>query len=148
LNQPQSTVAMNTPVEQVVYQHMLNNQQRAVPVLAGDGTLLGLITLADVRRSQQSDWGHETASDIMTPTDQLTTVSPGESLSDALPLLAQNDYHQLPVVQNGKLVGLLTRSHVMQYLHLREQIGVQGVGGGPPAGQTTEPAGPEHRKAG
>jgi len=41
---------------------------------------------------------------------------------DALKLMAGNDVNQLPVVANGTLQGILSRSHLMQLLHARAEL--------------------------
>jgi CBS domain-containing protein len=85
-----------------------------------DGTLLGLVTVSDLRHLRQEDWATTPVRQIMTPATALRTVTLEEDLRQAIGLLAENRYHQLPVVEHGRLVGLLNRDHVMQYLQLRQ----------------------------
>ena len=54
----------------------------------------------------------------------LVTVAPGEDLGVAIGRMAQRGVHQLPVVEDGSLLGLLTRADVMRYLHLRHELGI------------------------
>jgi Zn-dependent protease/predicted transcriptional regulator len=113
------SIAPTIPVQSLVFDHLLDGSQRAVSVQDPDGTLLGLVTLTDLRHLQQEDWGSTPVSRIMTPAATLRTVTPTEDLRHAIGLLADNRYHQLPVVENGHVVGMLNRDHVMQYLQLR-----------------------------
>jgi CBS domain-containing protein len=48
----------------------------------------------------------------------LKTVGPDTDLSTALRLLVENDVHQLPVLQNGRLMGMLARADIMRYIQL------------------------------
>jgi Predicted signal-transduction protein containing cAMP-binding and CBS domains len=41
------------------------------------------------------------------------TMPPGESMRNAAVLMSQKNLHRLPIVDNGKLVGMLTSSDVM-----------------------------------
>ena len=41
------------------------------------------------------------------------TMSPRESMRNAAILMSQKNLHRLPIVDNGKLVGMLTSSDVM-----------------------------------
>jgi CBS domain-containing protein len=95
---------------------------------------MGLVTLSDVRKVPREEWRSTPVSVVMTPVSELRTVAPDDDLRSALRILAENDYHQLPVVENGRLAGMLNRAHVMQYLHLRQRLGVQETGG--PTGPT------------
>lgn len=140
-----ASVPPTTMVDALVFHHMLNANQRAVPVLGPDGRLLGLVTLSDIRNLSQSEWNTTPVSQIMTPMAQLRTVAPGEDLRHAMQVLAENNYHQLPVLEGDRLVGMLNRGHVLQYLHLRQMMAQRG--GTPPAagaGTSTSP----HQRAG
>jgi CBS domain-containing protein len=68
--------------------------------------------------------------EIMTPADQLITVSPGDDAADALDKLTQNDIRQLPVVRGGELIGLLRRRDVIKWLQLHSEL----TGGRNPSG--------------
>jgi predicted transcriptional regulator len=60
----------------------------------------------------------------MIPVERLHVVSPQQSLNDVLPLMAGRDVNQLPVVQNGALLGILSRDAIVQYLEVRRGLGV------------------------
>lgn len=113
-------------VQDLVYEHMLSTNQRAIPVSGPDGSFVGLVTLSDVNHVPRDQWDRTSVSQIMTRTEQLQTVFPDEHLRQALQQLAENNYHQLPVLQDGRLVGMLNRAHVLQYLHIREKLADQG----------------------
>jgi Zn-dependent protease len=110
-------VPPTSPVQSLVSNHFLDASRRAVPVQGADGSLLGLVTLADLRHLAQADWPTTSVDVIMTPASKLRTVAPTDSLRQAIQLMADNRYHQLPVMDDGRLVGMLDRNHVMQYLH-------------------------------
>lgn len=116
------TAGPDMPIEALVYRHMLSANQRAVPVVSFDGSLLGLVTLADTRKAEQNEWNLVPVSRVMAPADELCTVTPDDTLQDALRILAENDYHQLPVMRDGRLVGMLDRGHVLEYLHVRQRL--------------------------
>jgi predicted transcriptional regulator len=60
----------------------------------------------------------------MIPVERLHVVSPQQRLSDVLPLMAGRDVNQLPVVQNGTPVGIVSRDAIVQYLEVRRGLGV------------------------
>jgi Zn-dependent protease/predicted transcriptional regulator len=131
-----TTVPPDMPIESLVYRHLLSENQRALPVADEDGAFLGLITLADVREVARPDWTLVPAERVMVPQDRVLSVGPDDSLRDAMRLMAENDVNQLPVLQNGRLVGMLDRSHVLQYLHVRKSVvkARERLGSGSPGG--------------
>lgn len=58
----------------------------------------------------------------MRPLNELYTVSPDTSVLDALKLMARNDVNQLPVVANGSLRGIISRSQIVQLLEIRAAL--------------------------
>jgi predicted transcriptional regulator len=58
----------------------------------------------------------------MIPADGLRTTVPDAGLRDALALMAEHNFNQLPVVANGRVVGMLNRGHVLQWIHMREML--------------------------
>jgi CBS domain-containing protein len=56
---------------------------------------------------------------IMTPVDRLLTVAPGDEAGEALRALADRDVDQVPVVENGRLVGLLRRRDILRWLQVQ-----------------------------
>ena len=105
-----------------------------LPVLAGT-TLVGIITDRDLRdafpsvaeQAEHPSRAHaETAAtrveDVMSP--QVLTVDDGASVRDAAALMQQERIGALPVLRDGHLVGIVTRSDLLRALiALAEQIG-------------------------
>jgi CBS domain-containing protein len=114
-----AAIAPTTPVQSLVFDHLLDGSHRAAAVQGPDGSLLGLVTLSDLRHLRQEDWGTTPVSEIMTPASKLSTVKPSDDLREAINLLAANRYHQLPVLEQAHMVGILDRDHVLQFLQLR-----------------------------
>lgn len=110
-------------VESFVREHVLRFGWRALPVCDGD-RLLGIVSVGDVKRVEEAGWGRTAVAEIMTK-EPLYTVSPFSDVTDALRLLTEHDVHQLPVTEGGRLVGLLTRTHLLEHLQLREELGAR-----------------------
>jgi predicted transcriptional regulator len=51
-------------------------------------------------------------------------VQPQQSLNDVLPLMAGRDINQLPVVENGVVVGILSRDAILRHLAVRHGLGL------------------------
>ncbi len=105
-------------VEELVSDHIIGSEERAFPVMSGE-ELLGLVTLADVRKIPRSQWEHGRVEQIMTPARNLITVKPGDEATTAMKILAGKDINQLPVIEEGKLIGLLSRRDIILWLQVR-----------------------------
>lgn len=121
-----TAVTPDLTAQQFVDEHLLRNGQRALPVVENFETqrLLGIVTLRDVRGLARERWPITAVSQIMTPLAQLTTVDATQPLSDAIPRLRQAGVNQLPVVRDGRLVGLLDLEAVLRLLAVRRSLGM------------------------
>jgi len=105
----------------LVETYVLGRNLRSLPVVSGD-RLVGLVTLTDVQRVPRDRWEVRTAGNAMTPLDRLVTATPRSPLQPVLQAMAERDIHQVPVIEDGRLVGVLTRNQVIQYLQLRSEL--------------------------
>ena len=90
-----------------------------------DDQLVGLITLSDIRHVPREQWGQVPVSRVMIPLNRLHVVSPQQSLNDVLPLMVSRDVNQLPVMQDGRVVGVLSRDAIMRYLEIKRSLGLE-----------------------
>lgn len=79
----------------------------AIPILNQD-QLVGMITDRDIviRGVAEKHPGSTKVEDIMS--DKLITVSPDSTSKEAAKLMAENQIRRLPVVEEGKLVGIVS----------------------------------------
>jgi Zn-dependent protease len=104
-------------VQDLVEQRLLGSSQRIFPVTSGY-RLTGLVCLADVRKLDRAVRSSKQVGDIMTPLAALSTLAPSDKASDALSRLAERGVNQLPVVENGELLGMVSREDILKWLSL------------------------------
>ena len=118
----------DTPLSEIV-ELMVRRGVRAVPVVGESSQVLGIITAGDALGHALRDRvGSETsgerttlaARDIMTRA--VLCVSETQHLLEAAQMLVHRDVEQLPVVREGRLVGLLTRDAILRALHPSSQV--------------------------
>lgn len=119
-----SFVLPGESVARLVEEIMLPGYRRAVPVV--DGRVVGIVTLSDVRAVPPERRASTTVAEIMGGRDGVRTVGLDDSLLDALEALGVGDFEQLPVVDGGRPVGLLTRGDIVRAIQVREELGVGG----------------------
>ena len=116
------SVPPDLPVDKLVEEYFLHNDQRGFPVVAAD-RLIGMVCLEDVRKLEHNVWSHRIVRDIMTPTGALIQASPQDDVQHALSLLGHGKINQIPVVDNGRVSGLIRREDILKWLSLYEHAG-------------------------
>jgi CBS domain-containing protein len=101
--------------------YLLKTGQRCFGV-EDHGRLVGLITPRDVGSIPRDRWDKATVREAMRPLQELHIVTPDTPVLDALKLMARNDVNQLPVVDNGTLQGIVSRSQLVQLLQVRSEL--------------------------
>jgi Zn-dependent protease/CBS domain-containing protein len=92
--------------------------------VAENGELEGLITLHNIRTVPQDRRNAFTVSQVMTPTDALFKAQPDEDVLTLLQRMDEGDVNQVPVMDDGRLLGVITREHLLRYIRLRSELGV------------------------
>jgi predicted transcriptional regulator len=108
-------------IETFVNEFLLGTGRRCF-LIAENNDIAGLITPHEVKTLPRARWPYTTVSEVMRPLDQLRTISPNTSAADALELLARENVHQLPVVANGQLEGIVSREHILQAIMIRREL--------------------------
>ena len=104
-------VRPETTVEATI-EFLTRQQMGGAPVTNDEGRLVGIVSeLALIDVVFDSAVRHQPVSAYMA-TD-VYSVSPDETLNRAAQLFALYDFRRLPVVENGKVVGILSRRDLM-----------------------------------
>jgi Zn-dependent protease/predicted transcriptional regulator len=119
-----ATVSADLSLQQLVDAYFLPGGLRYALVMQGE-KLVGLITLGDIRHIPRDRWEQVPVSAAMIPLTRLHVATPQQSLSDVLPLMAGRDVNQLPVVDHGAPVGILSRDAIVGYLDVRRSLGAE-----------------------
>jgi Zn-dependent protease/CBS domain-containing protein len=121
---PQPPLAsIDLSVQAFVDEHVFRRGQRALLVV-DDGYIAGLVSVSDVKAIPQEAWPTTPIAQIMTR-PPLTTVSPDDGLDTVLRRLVQGSFNQVPVVDQGRFVGLLSRADILRFLENRELLGIE-----------------------
>jgi CBS domain-containing protein len=63
--------------------------------------------------------------DIMVPADKLAVARPTDGAAEVLAVLAGRNLNQLPVLEDGRVRGLVRREDILTWLALYADLGVE-----------------------
>jgi CBS domain-containing protein len=133
------TVAPDTSLR-VVALLLSANHVSGLPVCAPDGSVLGVVSEADILRKEEgfptnpgrlSGWllrkidgeldkiSARTAGEAMTA--PALTARPGQQVSDVARLMTLHKINRLPVVSEGRLVGIVSRADLVRAFHRSDE---------------------------
>ncbi len=93
---------------------MLRTGHEGVPVRDRNGQIVGLVTRKAVDHAMQHGMEKEPVSRVMEPGNY--TVTPGDSAERVRQLMIESGWGQIPVVENGRVLGVITRTDLIRSL--------------------------------
>jgi Zn-dependent protease/predicted transcriptional regulator len=115
------TVEGHISLEDFVNEYVLRSGHRCFMVMQS-GQAAGLITSNEVKGVDRERWEQTSVQSVMRPLAQLRTIKADTPAIEALEIMSRNDINQLPVVSNGHVEGVLSRSHVLRYLQTHAEL--------------------------
>lgn len=87
--------------------------------------LLGMITFNQLRDVETGRWPHTTAEEIMTRKAELVIVSPDQEAVEIMMQMAAGNIGRVLVVENERLVGILSRTDIMKLISMHMLLGTE-----------------------
>lgn len=116
MSSPVTTVPPTMPLSTVISM-MYSSKHLGFPVVERD-TLVGMITLADVNSTSSIDRDAMQVRDIMTR--DVITLPPQTPVIDALRIMSSQNIGRIPVVVDGKILGIVTRTDILKVTELKQ----------------------------
>jgi Zn-dependent protease/predicted transcriptional regulator len=117
------TISGDLMLDSLVNDYILNGGQRCFFVTE-QGQVEGLITLQNVRGIPQSHRYQSTAHQVMTPINAGPWVAADEDAYNVLRKMDEANLDQIPVIEDRRVLGLITRDVLLRYLRLRQELAV------------------------
>lgn len=121
MSQDCQMVSPDINIESLVNEYILTSGRRCFPVVS-QGRALGLVTLHNIKAVPRDLWATKQVKEIMTPMHSLKSVSPDEDLGAILQIIAGDDINQVPVVQDGNIVGMVGRDNIIAFINVRGEL--------------------------
>jgi Zn-dependent protease/predicted transcriptional regulator len=92
-------------------------------LVVGDGQLVGLMTLDALKAVPQSEWSATSVQAAMLPRDRVQWTSPAETALALMERMREEHLPEVAVVENERVVGLVTLDSVAHALQIRAELG-------------------------
>jgi Zn-dependent protease/predicted transcriptional regulator len=105
------TVPPHTTVQQLLDRWLLRYRCSTFPIVA-DGDVVGLVTLARVKRVPPAERSTTWIVDIACPRDEVVTCAPDDPVSEVLAAMNRSADQRALVFEHGQLVGVVSPSDI------------------------------------
>ena len=112
------SVAPDLTVSQLVHDYFLHYAYRAFPVEA-EGRVLGVATVTSVRHVPRPEQEVQKVAEAMIPVSEEWIITGEVSLADALRRMAQNEQDLLLVMQEEKMIGIITKTSLLRFIQVK-----------------------------
>ena len=116
-----ATLPPDISLAEAAREHFMRSGYGAYPVVR-DGRPVGLLGLRDLLQHPPEERESVSVQAAMTPAGEQVVASPREPLLSAMAKMSRPGGGRLLVVDDGRLVGLLTRGSVLRQVRVREHL--------------------------
>jgi Zn-dependent protease len=118
-----TVISPDTTLQQLTDDHIFGQGRRFFIVMDGE-KMQGLLTLHRIKDSPHEMWNVTTVAERMIPADQIDVTDPEMQLVDAMKMMDQDGVNQLPVMKDGRVLGVLSRESLISFLRTLQELGV------------------------
>jgi len=121
MNPDPVTVQDSITVAHLVEDYIYKYHYKMFPVMSGD-KLTGCITTRQVKEIPREAWDRETIREAASACTEENTISPDTDAVKALAVMNQTGVSRLLVVENGRLVGLVSLKDLLDFFSLKVEL--------------------------
>lgn len=113
-------------VNQLVQEHILPKGHHLF-LVAEENRFKGILTLQNIKPVPQSKWDMTQVEKIMVPADRLKVASPEQDALSIVEQMDENEINLIPVVSEGRVIGLITRDNLLRFIRTRAELGIESI---------------------
>lgn len=118
---PPVAVDISMTLSEFVNDYVFHYHYRAFPVI-DDGRFVGMIDLRSIKGVPPQQWPFKRVGSFLSDSSNYCVLDPDIEATEALRILIAQNCSKAPVVRNGTLIGMLTRSDLFKLIALRREI--------------------------
>lgn len=115
------TISPDATLEELA-EYFLHYKFGAFPVVYGS-TTHGLVTLQNMKEVPRDKWSTTTVARILTPLKEALVLKPDSDAAEVMMKMASQNAGRALVMENGELVGLLSRTDMMRFIQMHMVLG-------------------------
>jgi Zn-dependent protease/CBS domain-containing protein len=115
------TAPADIKLDRLVDEYFFRFRHASFP-LVEDDTVLGLITLHDVKEIPREKWSQTAAREIMLPLNRNLTIGKKMDAMDALAKMARTGFGRLLVIEDSKLIGIVSQRDITRLFEFKSEI--------------------------
>ena len=104
--------------------YVVGRESRRCYVVGTRDEMVGLLTLGDLQRVPRDRWLTTRVRDVAMPLEHLRVVAPDTPVWTALQQMTAEGVNQMPVIDRGKLVGMISRDRLLSLIRRLSELGV------------------------
>ena len=105
------------------YVHEVLRTGRRCHIVTGDGAPVGLVTFHAAQGIPRDEWPNTSIQAAMRPMDKIKWAAPSEPVLSVLERMQAEDINQMPVLEDGRVVGMIARDSILRVLRARLEVG-------------------------
>lgn len=117
------TVDWLISVDHLVHDYIYKHQFTNFPVFDRN-EFIGMVSLEEVKKISKDLWDFKQVRDIMVPVEHVSCLKPTDDAAEALSKMISDDIGRMPVVEEGRLVGIVSRRDIMNLFKIKSDLGV------------------------
>ncbi len=115
------SVPSDITLSDLIERYLLRHHYTAYPVVDGD-VPLGVVSVALVKSVPRDRWRSTTVSQAMRPLTDDIALAPEDTLPTAIGKMSASGLTKLPVMRDGRLIGVVTKRDIATYLEIRSDL--------------------------
>jgi Zn-dependent protease len=117
------SIPEHLPLNRAVDEYFLTNHHVAFPVCSHEDEFLGLLQLASLKEVPREKWPYTTVGDVAASGEGSSlSIEASASAARAMRHLLTSGRGRLAVVEYGKLVGIVTRRDLLQFIEIHTEL--------------------------
>ncbi|MEI9896065.1 MAG: translocation/assembly module TamB domain-containing protein [Chthoniobacter sp.] len=118
-----ATILDSLPLNLAVEDYFLSGHHVAYPVCTPDGEFRGLLRLDFLKEVPKEKWPYVTAGDVVAEKSaESLRIGVNESAARAMRLLLAPELSRLAVIENDRLVGIVTRHDILHFIEIHMEL--------------------------
>lgn len=126
------TVPPGVSIRELVDDYVYRHHHKMFPVVGESQRLLGCVSAGQIRTVPREEWAQRRVEEIVQPCNPENTVTPDTDALKLLSLMSQSGASRVMVVEQGRLVAVITLRDLLKFISSKLALGDYSSGDGQP----------------